>query len=250
MRAALIVEEVGPSVEANLEGMVAAARRVGEMGAELVLFPEAALTGLINDDDPARDLPLGRPIPGPETERLGAAAREGRLYVATGLLEWDGDCLYDSAVLFDPTGDLILTYRRIQPQWHGRDADPHVYRQGNEVVAVATTHGRMAVLLCGDLFDDGIVAQARALAPDHVLVPMSRSFSDGSFDQERWERNEEPQYVARAALLGCTVLIVNQLESREITRWPAFGGAWVVGPTGEVVARWPLGRRGVLWVEA
>ena len=103
-------------------------------GARLVLLPEAALTGLINNDDPAHDLPLGQSIPGPATDRLGAVARLHSLWVGFGLFERDGDCLYDSAVLIAPDGSVALKYRRNQPQWHGIAAGPAIYRQGTSSV--------------------------------------------------------------------------------------------------------------------
>lgn len=249
MKAALVVQETLPSVEANLAAMIEAVGQGAGAGADLVVFPEAALTGLINNDDPSHDLPLGQPVPGATTDVLAAAAREGRVYVATGILERDGDCLYDSAVLLSPSGDMVLKYRRIQPQWHGPKADPNVYRHGQEVGAAATGHGALVFLVCGDLFDDAISEQARRLAPDYVLCPLARNFADASFDQERWDREEESHYAARAALLGCTTLMVNQLDAPSRVEYPSFGGAMVVQATGEIVARWPLGKPGILYAE-
>jgi len=215
-------------------------------GAELVLFPEAALTGLISSDDPAHDLPLGRSIPGPETEALAQAACRHSVYVGTGLLERDSDSLYDSAILLGPSGELSLAYRRIQPQWHGRGADPEIYRQGDECRVIPTPFGKMGFLICGDLFDDDVVKRMRELEPDCVLFPISRNFSDASFDQEKWDREEEPEYARRAGLLGCTVLMVDQLEDRELSDYPSFGGAMVVSASGDIVARWPLAKKGIL----
>jgi N-carbamoylputrescine amidase len=229
--------------------MERAAHQAADAQAELVLFPEAAATGLINDDDPEHDLPLGQTIPGPVTDRLGLVAERRGIHIAVGILERSGGALYDSAVLLGPDGWVILTYRRIQPQWHGRDADPAVYRQGNAMEAARTRLGSLAFLICGDLFDDAIVARMREIAPSYVLFPFARCFSDGSFDQSAWDREEEPEYVARAALLGCATLMVNELGDPRLHDCPAFGGAWAVSAKGEVLARWPLGEPGVLLAE-
>jgi len=250
MRVALVVNMTRSSPEANLAAMKDSICQAADGGADLVLFPEAALTGLINNDDPEHDLPLGEAVPGPVTDSLGAVARGRSVYVAAGMLERDGSCLYDSAVLLGPSGELELHYRRIQPQWHGRGADPTVYRQGHELSSVPTSFGTMAFLICGDLFDDSIVERLRELGPDYVLFPFARSFRDGSFDQETWDGAEEPEYVARAALLGCTTLMVNQLEDPAVAEYPSFGGALVVSATDEVTARWALGKPGILYTEA
>lgn len=246
MRCALAVNRVSSDIEANLADITVLTHQAAESGADLVLFPEAAVTGLINNDDPAHDLPLGRPIPGPITERLTRLAAEGRIYLGIGVLERDGYRLYDSAVLFAPNGEMALHYRRIQPQWHGRKADPAVYRQGDEVVATRTPFGLVTFLICGDLFDDDVVARTRALSPDYLLFSFARSFSDGSLDQKRWGSDEEAEYAARASAVGCTALMVNGLEDPAVFEYPSFGGAMVVSASGEILARWPLGKPGIL----
>ena len=212
MKAALATFLVLGDKDTNLAAMVNMTNEAADAGADIVLFPEAAVTGLINeDDDPGHDLPLGEVVPGPVTDKLGDVARRRSIYVGTGILERDGNSLYDSAVLLDPKGDLVLTYRRIQPQWHGRNADPNVYRQGEELACVQTPFGTVAFLVCGDMWDDSIIARLREIAPDYVLFPFSRNFGDGSFDQERSDREEESDYAAQAALLDATTLMVNGL---------------------------------------
>jgi predicted amidohydrolase len=248
MRAALVIERVRATPAENTSLMVEACDHA--RGCDLVLFPEAALTGLVNNDDPAHDLPLGQTVPGPATDAIGHAARRNGQYVAFGLLEREGDGLYDAAVLLAPSGEIALHYRRIQPQWHGRGADPSVYCQGSAFPVAETALGRVAFVICGDLFDDGIVGHWRSESLDLALVPLSRSFSDGSFDQARWDAEEEAEYAARVAALGCTALLANQLEDPTLTPWPAFGGAMVVARDGTIGARWPLATAGTLVTEA
>jgi len=224
-------------------------RKAGGAKPDLILFPEAAATGLVNNDDPAHDLPFGQSIPGPITARMGALAGVTRAHVGLGILEREGDCLFDSAVLLDPVGRIVLHHRRMQPQWHGREADPKVYRQGEEMAAAETPVGKALFLICGDLFDDGIVGRARELKPDVVLFPFARNFTDGSCDQARWDREERPEYVARAAKTGATTLMVNLIEDAKASDYPAFGGAMVVSAGGEIIAEHPLGQPGGLIVD-
>lgn len=245
LKVALAVNEVTRDPHLNLTGIVGLAREARRQGAALVLFPEAAPTGLLNVDDPARDLPLGQEIPGPVTTVLGGTARELGVYLAVGMLERAGDRLFDAALLFDPRGDIVLHYRRITPGWHGPRASPDVYGHGEGVGVALTALGSVAFLLCGDLFDDSLVASVRSLRPDWLLVPMARCFGDGSVDQARWDAEELPQYAERVALAGTTTLVVNYLAPPEL-EGGAFGGAWVFGRDGHVMASWPLGRVGCL----
>ena len=245
MRAALIVNRITASREHNLQGALAGIGRAAETGAELVMFPEAALTGLVNNDRPARDLGFGVALRAPEVRALAAMAQKSRIALAIGLLERDRNRLYDTAALFRPDNPEPYVYRRITPGWHGKRAAPQVYGAGIEVDAVRTPLGALGFLICGDLFDDGLVAKMKALAPDWLLVPMGRCFNDGSHDQRRWDREELPAYVERVRRAGSTTLIVNGLSDRHLAGG-SFGGAWVIAPDGEVLASLPLGNPGML----
>jgi len=232
VRVALVVHEVGADLRRELAD------------ADLVLFGEAAPTGLVNDNDPAHDLPLGEAIPGPWLDDLGSPG----CHVAFGLLEREADHLFDSAVLIGPDGSILLHYRRIHPGWHGPKADPEVYRQGSEIPVADTPFGSMAFLICGDLFDDELTDRVRALEVDWLLFPFWRCFDDFSHDDRRWREEELPVYAARVARTNTTTLMVNCLAPREMLGG-AFGGAAVIGPGGEVLHTHPLGTPGSLVID-
>lgn len=244
MRAALIVHRVDPDPEANLEAVRRGAAGAAAAGADLAVFSEAALTGLANRDDPAYDLPLGQRIPGPTTEALGRLAQHRGLWIAIGLLEREDRALYDSAILLGPDGTIALRYRRIHPGWHGPYADTDVYRPGTEVAAAPTPWGETALLLCGDLFDDGIVDRAAELRPGLLIVPFARSFDEGAVDDPRWQSREVPAYADRVARVGAPALLVNHLQEGG-----CFGGALAVSAGGEVIGSLPTGRTGMLPVD-
>lgn len=247
MKAALVVNHVLPDIDANLATILNMANEAAEAGAVLVVFPEAALTGLINNDEPSHDLPLGQPIPGPVTNVLARLAREQHIWLAIGLLERESDKLYDSAVLLTPDGEIGLKHRRIHPKWHGRDADPSVYCQGTELSKVETPLGTFAFLICGDLFDDELIQRIRILRPDWLLHPIARCFLDGSYNQERWDREEKPEYAKRVKQAGVTTLMTNYLTDKDFDGY--FGGAMVVSSNGAVVDSFPLGKVGILMVD-
>jgi predicted amidohydrolase len=248
MRAALVVNRITADREHNLQEVLTGISKAAAMGAEFVMFPEAALTGLVNNDRPARDLGFGVDPRDPEVRAMAAMARSSRVHLAVGLLERAGNRLYDAAVLFSPGHATPHIYRRITPGWHGKRAAPQVYAAGLELDTVQTPLGAFGFLICGDLFDDGLVAKMKALAPDWLLVPMCRCFKNGSHDDKRWAQEEQTAHVERARLAGITTLIVNSLADRNLGGG-SFGGAMVIAPDGEVLARLPLGNPGILFAE-
>lgn len=251
MRVALAVprQSFGWTLQETLSEIEAIACAAASENAHVVLFPELAATPGDSTDDPEHDLPLGQPIPGEVTSQLACAAQAHNVRLGIGMLERDGDILYDSAILFGPGGEIELKYRRIQPQWHGRNADPQVYRQGDEMPTAATDLGTFCFAICGDLFDKDIVRRVRDSSPQYVLWPIARNFSDGSYSQDKWDREEESEYVAAARSTGTMTFMVNRLVDAASSEYPSFGGALVVSGIGEVIARWPLARPGILYVD-
>lgn len=249
MKVALAVTRVTADVEQNLQAILDAVAKASQAGADLVLFAETALTGLINNGDPAHDLPLGQVIPGPATDRIYASARKHGMYVALGLFEREGDSLYDSAVLAGPDGDIAMKYRRVSKGWRDLGWDASVYREGDALPHIDTPLGSMAFLICGDLFDDDLCDRVREMDVDYLLYPMSRNYIGDAYDQAKWDMETRTEYVDRAKLAGASLLLVNQLGgSFEPDAGDAFGGAMAVSKDGRTLAEMPLGRPGLLLV--
>jgi predicted amidohydrolase len=160
MKVALVVPETCADAAENFSKTERMAAGSGSSGAELILLPEAVLTGLSNNDDPAHDLPLGQSVPGPATEEPGSLCARHGVWLGFGLPERDDTRLCDYAVLLGPDGTVRLKYRRNHSHGHTRNADPAVYRQCTEIPKVQTPLGSMGFFICGDIFDDGIVLHA------------------------------------------------------------------------------------------
>src|SRR5438270_13102404 len=89
--------------ERNLEVCVARLEEAVAAGAELLVLPECAIPGYMFDS-PEEALPFAEEIPGPSTEALADACRRLGAHVVCGLLERDGDLLYNVAVPGGPDG--------------------------------------------------------------------------------------------------------------------------------------------------
>jgi len=214
-------------------------------GAHLVLFSEAATTGLILNNDPRHDLMLGEPVPGPAVTHFADLAKSSRIHIAFGILERDGAALYDTAALVGPSGDMLLKYRRIDPQWHGQMSDSKLYREGTECPAVDTPIGRFSFAICADLFNDTVAEQVREQHPSYLLMPFARSFDSGLCDQKRWETEERQIYVERVQKMAVTTLMANSLGEKDFDGG-SFGGAMVVHANGRITHSLHLGMPGMI----
>jgi predicted amidohydrolase len=125
--------------------------------ARLIVFPEAALNGYIfNSLEEA--LPSAEPIPGPSTEKIARSCHQMNVYVVIGLLERDGNKIYNAAALLGPSG-LIGKYRKLHLPYVGVD---RFLNHGDLPLLVYETEvGRIGLSICYDL---DFPEQARVLA--------------------------------------------------------------------------------------
>ena len=109
---------------ANLAAILDRAQQAADLGAALIVFPECALTGY-GFADRAEAMPHAEPIPGPSTAALTEFCARRGVHVVYGLLERDGEKLYNACVLVGPEG-VVGSYRKIHLPYLGVDmfADP------------------------------------------------------------------------------------------------------------------------------
>ncbi len=132
---------------ANLARCLELLKTAAKRGAQLVVFPEAALTGYVYCS--LREaLPTAEPIPGPSTEGIAAACRELNVYAVFGLLEKDGGKCYNASAFVGPSG-LIGKYRKLHLPYVGVD---RFVDQGDLPLQVHDTElGRIGLSICYDL---------------------------------------------------------------------------------------------------
>ena len=133
-------------VEANLKAILTRLDEAASSGARLIVFPECALTGYgFESKDEA--MPYAEPVPGPSTREVAAACDRLGVHVVLGLLERDGDRLFNVATLIGP-GGVVGTYRKIHLPFLGIDrfVDP-----GDQPLAVLNAGDlRVGLHICYD----------------------------------------------------------------------------------------------------
>lgn len=103
----------------NLRRMKTHLREAASQGARLIVFPECILSGYCFDSK-EEALAHAEPVPGPSTEDLRLPCRELGVFIVYGLLERDGDRLFNAAALVGPEG-LLASYRKIHLPFLGVD---------------------------------------------------------------------------------------------------------------------------------
>ena len=152
---------------ANLERMRTAIIQEVEQSSRLIVFPECFTTGYCFDSlDEA--MTVAEPVDGKSVAAAAALCEEHKCFTVFGMLERDGDRLFNTAVLVGPNG-LLGSYRKIHLPYLGVD---RFTTPGDRPFEVFEADGvRIGMLIC---YDGGFPEASRVLAlkgADVVVLP-------------------------------------------------------------------------------
>ena len=216
---------------ANIAAAEAAIVGAAEGGARLVVLPE--LWTYLGPESGHRA--NAEPIPGPLTERLGALARRYAITLHAGsMLELAGERIYNTALVFDQSGAMVATYRKI----HLFDAAPTgmgaPYREsattaaGEQIVTVECDGLRLGLATCYDLRFPELFRALALRGAEIIALPSAFTLETG---RDHWE----PLIRARAIENGCFLLAAAQCGPRPPDR-RTYGHSMIVDPWGAIVA--------------
>jgi len=211
--------------QGNLERSRALAARAAVRGAELLVLPEACLSGYTVRESMAH---LAEPVPGPLTRAVAETAAEHGLSILAGLVEAGPDgARYLTQVLVSPQG-LVGLHRKT----HLGPMESNRFEKGNRLSVVDLDGVRYGLQLCYEgHFPEMTQAQALAGA-DVVLIPHASPREDPPEKLERWLR-----YLPARAYDN-TVFLAACNQVGDNGRGLSFAGvALILGPKGEVLAQ-------------
>jgi len=200
-------------------------------GAELIVFPECMNTGYLFNS-PQHCLELAESLDGEFVSAIAYLCRKYGVYIASGFTEKsDTDFkVYNSAILLDRSGELILHYQKQFLATH----DQNWFECGTKGCPVVNTDlGRIGAMIC---FDGRIPEIVRCLKLNgaDVILDMANFFT---MDQaELWvpaRALENQVWIAAATKSGVERSIY----------YP--GGSMIVSPTGHVVTKIPYNTHSV-----
>lgn len=235
---ALVQTHASEDPDDNLQRTLTLARNAADRGAQIICMQELYRTRYFPREESQANFELAEPVPGPSTKAFGDLARERAVVVIVPVFERRARGLYhNSAAVIDADGGLLGLYRKM----HIPD-DPNFYEKFYFAPgdlgfrAFDTLRGRIGVQICWDQwYPEG--ARLTALQGAEVLFyPTAIGFSDADrgiaeTQREAWETVQR----AHAITNGVFVCAPNRVGREEgLTFW---GGSFVAGPFGEVIAR-------------
>lgn len=158
----------------NLDRISSALAETTAQGAQLTIFPECAVTGYCFDSlDEA--LPSGEAVPGPSCQQLTEVCAQLDSHAIVGLLERDGDRLFNACALIGPSG-VVGSYRKIHLPFLGID---RFTTPGDRPFAVhAMGDARIGMNIC---YDSAFPESARSMALDGAdLIALPTNFPPGA----------------------------------------------------------------------
>lgn len=218
-------------VDANLSRAHKVVTEAKSQGIDLVVFPELFLTGYSLaeiEEDVALEV---------DDERIKALAEEAN---STGMLIGfqEGQRrphTYNSATYLEG-GAVIHTHRKAYLATYGQWEESKHFTPGSSLRAFDTRFGRMATLICFDLWQPAFVFVAVQDGAQMLLVPANsakKEFSDQALNEDLWPD------ITRfyATIFECYVVFVNRVgREGDLHFW---GGSHIVNPQGRVVVEAP-----------
>lgn len=162
IRAAAV--QIAPDLErpgGTVTKVLVALAEAADKGAQIVVFPETFVpwypyfsfvhAPVLTGGEHTRLYENAVIVPGPVTEAVAKEAKRLGVVVALGVNERDHGSLYNTQLVFDVDGHIVLKRRKITPTFHER----MIWGQGDGsgLTVIDTTVGRVGALACWEHYN-------------------------------------------------------------------------------------------------
>nr|WP_255772151.1 MULTISPECIES: NAD+ synthase [Halorhodospira] len=215
------------AIDANAARIIDAISRArDEFGADLVVFPELAVTGY-----PPDDLLLRSDFHAAVERALGriAAACTGITAVVGTPLHRHG-VVRNAAVVLADGAEAEVAYKRCLPSYSVFDDNRH-FRAGNAPCLVEVAGRRIGVTICEDIWAATPAAEAAGAGAELLISINASPFHDGK------QAEREEVAACRVAETGIPLLYANLVGGHDEVVYD--GSSFALDDTGAVTARAP-----------
>ncbi|MBS7632370.1 carbon-nitrogen hydrolase family protein [Candidatus Bathyarchaeota archaeon] len=212
--------------ESNLEKISKVTINAKKQGANLVIFPELALTGYVVKDEIYE---LAEHVPGPATNFIAKLARKTGTHIVFGMPELGEKAqatLYNAAVLVSPSG-FVGKYRKMYLPTHSIFEEKRYFRPGYHPATLKTEIGHLGLIICYDLFFPEVSRLTRLGGAQLIICISASPAVRRTFF--------ETLIAARAIENSAFMAYVNLAGIEDGLQF--WGGSRLVGPQGKILAQ-------------
>jgi len=241
----LVQQSCVNDVKINLDNCISGIKSAVKQGAKLVLLQELHNSLYFCQSENISHFSLAETIPGPSTDRLAKIATEYEVVIVASLFEKRAEGLYhNTAVVIDSDGSLAGQYRKM----HIPD-DPGYYEKfyftpgDNDFRPIQTSIGSLGVMICWDQWYPE-AARLMALAGAEILLyPTAIGWDQGDSPDEKIRQQQSWQIIQRSHAIANSLPVLScnrvgfEIDETSATNGIDFwGGSFVAGPQGEILA--------------
>lgn len=170
------------SVEANIQYYSDLCKKtIEESQPDIIVLPEIALQWGVKGSR----IDGAISVPGPETEHFGKIAQAGNTHIVIGAHEKRHDAVYNAAILIDPNGGVVGSYRKVHLAEGGEwlcEITP-----GTDFPVFETDIGRIGFNIC---MDSSVAESSRMIGlqgADFLILPIMGDLRGNSNINGKWE---------------------------------------------------------------
>jgi predicted amidohydrolase len=228
-----VLAQIKPKLGCVDDNLALIEERIGQAkvaGADLVVFPELAVTGYFLKDLVPE---VARRLDSPEIARLVELSRD--ISIAVGFVEVTDDYRFFNSALYLEDGLIKHLHRKVYLPTYGLFDEQRYLARGERFRAFNSKFGRMGILICEDMWH---LSSSYILAMDGAatLLCLSSSPGRGVEGETLGSATAWQKLTATTALfLNCRVLYCNRVGYEDGVNF--WGGSEYIAPSGESVVR-------------
>jgi len=215
--------------EKNLRTVLNMIDEAAHSNPDFIVIPECAFLGWLSE----KSEEFAEPIPGPITHVLSRKAIGSVVYIIAGITERDGNDIYNSAIIIDRRGEIVLRHRKINEL----DVGLKIYKRGNTLGVIDTKFGRVGLEICADAWVPYITQTLSLMGARVIFSPCAWAVEKGKEEENLSAIKQHYENRTKES----NVFLVGANAVGEITEGPwkgkiLQGSSLVYGPGGKLIA--------------
>jgi N-carbamoylputrescine amidase len=225
--------------DANLGKTLTKIDEAADQGAQIICLQELFRSLYFPQTENAKLFDLAETIPGPTTKKLSAMARRKKVVIVGSIFEKRTQGIYhNTSVIINTNGEITGMYRKM----HIPD-DPCFYEKFYFTPgdlgfhSFQTQYGRVGSLVCWDQWFPEAARLMSLAGAQIIFYPTAIGWNEDEKPEvckvqyQAWETIQRAHAIAN----GVYVAVVNRIgQEGKLKFW---GGSFVAGPFGEILAR-------------